>query len=44
MLQYRDRSVNGLPISVAPVVEEVAGANELDGYVDKIVMALGTDA
>jgi hypothetical protein len=23
MLKYRDRSVNGLPISVAPVVEEV---------------------
>jgi hypothetical protein len=44
ILKYKDRSINELPIEMAPIVEDVAGADTLEGYIKEIVMKMGTDA
>ena len=33
-----------MPISVAPIVEDVEGATDLEGYIEKIVMKMHEDA
>lgn len=37
-------SLNELPLNIAPIVEEVPGADTLDGYIEKILMKMNEDA
>lgn len=38
ILCHKEREINGLPIKLAPVVEEIEGANTLEGYIDIVLM------
>lgn len=44
VLSHKERSINGLPIESAPVVEEIRGADNLDGYIDIVLMQMNKDA
>lgn len=44
MKKHEERSINELPISLAPLVEDIPGANTFDGYINNVVMQMGTDA
>jgi hypothetical protein len=44
ILDNQERSINGLPIELAPIVEDVPGAETLTGYIDKVLMKMDTDA
>ena len=44
ILANRERSINGLPIEMAPVVEELEGADNLEGYIDIVLMQMNKDA
>jgi hypothetical protein len=44
MFANKERSINELPIELAPLVEDVPGATDLDGYIRNVVMKMGTDA
>lgn len=42
MLAHKDRSINELPISIAPIVDSFECT--LEEYIEDIVMKMGTDA
>jgi hypothetical protein len=44
IMEHRDRSINGLPIEYAPVVEGDVDEMTLEGYIDNVVMRMDTDA
>lgn len=38
ILAHKERTINGLPIESAPIVEEIEGADNLEGYIDIVLM------
>ena len=44
IMAHKDIEMNGLPLEMAPIVEEVAGATDLNGYIKNILMKMNEDA
>lgn len=44
LLTNKEYSLNGLPLESAPVVEDVNGAETLDGYIKNILLKMNEDA
>jgi len=39
-----DKSINGLPVRLAVVAEDIPNAKTLEGYITNILMKMGHDA
>ena len=44
MQKHKEISINGLPLSMTPIVEEIENAKTYEGYIDNILMKMNEDA
>ena len=44
IMAHKDIELNGLPLEMFPIVEEVLGPTDLNGYIKNILMKMNEDA